>query len=206
MRFGNVDNFWALRRGGPGPVLCFAGHTDVVPSGPLASWSTNPFEPMIRDGSALRPWRGGHEKWRRRHDHRRRVLHRRPSEASGSDRLRRHERRGRPIRRRHAPGRRDAQGARPAHRLLRRRRALEPAGNSATRFASAGAAPCRAPVTVQGIQGHVAYPDRALNPIHAILPALHRTRGAALGRRRRAFSRRPASRSAISTPAQVRRT
>ena len=34
MRFGKVDNLWAIRRGGPGPVLCFAGHTDVVPPGP----------------------------------------------------------------------------------------------------------------------------------------------------------------------------
>ncbi|MEN8176429.1 MAG: succinyl-diaminopimelate desuccinylase, partial [Pseudomonadota bacterium] len=33
LRFGEVDNLWA-RRGGTGPVLCFAGHTDVVPSGP----------------------------------------------------------------------------------------------------------------------------------------------------------------------------
>jgi succinyl-diaminopimelate desuccinylase len=50
LRFGNVDNFWALREGGPGPVLCFAGHTDVVPAGPLEHWHSDPFEPVIRDG------------------------------------------------------------------------------------------------------------------------------------------------------------
>ena len=50
MRFGEVDNFWALRRGGPGPVLCLAGHTDVVPTGPLEQWHSDPFEPVIRDG------------------------------------------------------------------------------------------------------------------------------------------------------------
>jgi succinyl-diaminopimelate desuccinylase len=48
MRFGNVDNFWA-RRGINGPVVVFAGHTDVVPSGPEESWFSPPFEPTIRD-------------------------------------------------------------------------------------------------------------------------------------------------------------
>ena len=49
MRFGNVDNLWA-RRGTASPVLVFAGHTDVVPSGPPESWFSPPFEPTIRDG------------------------------------------------------------------------------------------------------------------------------------------------------------
>lgn len=49
MRFGEVDNLWA-RRGDHGPVLCFAGHTDVVPTGPLERWDTPPFEPTIRNG------------------------------------------------------------------------------------------------------------------------------------------------------------
>ncbi|MFZ5501947.1 MAG: succinyl-diaminopimelate desuccinylase [Pseudomonadota bacterium] len=49
MRFGNVDNLWA-RRGTTGPVVVFAGHTDVVPSGPPESWFSPPFEPTIRDG------------------------------------------------------------------------------------------------------------------------------------------------------------
>ncbi|WP_054285057.1 succinyl-diaminopimelate desuccinylase [Gulbenkiania mobilis] len=49
LRFGEVDNFWA-RRGNGGPVLCFAGHTDVVPTGPMEKWHTPPFEPTIRDG------------------------------------------------------------------------------------------------------------------------------------------------------------
>ena len=49
MRFGNVNNFWA-RLGTESPVLCFAGHTDVVPSGPVEKWQSPPFEPAIRDG------------------------------------------------------------------------------------------------------------------------------------------------------------
>ena len=49
MPFGDVSNLWA-RRGSEGPVLCFAGHTDVVPPGDLDSWHTDPFEPVIKDG------------------------------------------------------------------------------------------------------------------------------------------------------------
>jgi succinyl-diaminopimelate desuccinylase len=49
MRFGNVDNLWA-RRGTASPLVVFAGHTDVVPSGPPESWFSPPFEPTIRDG------------------------------------------------------------------------------------------------------------------------------------------------------------
>jgi len=49
MRFGNVDNFYA-RRGNSGPLLVFAGHTDVVPTGPVYQWHTPPFEPTIKDG------------------------------------------------------------------------------------------------------------------------------------------------------------
>ncbi len=49
MRFGEVDNLWA-RRGDASPVLCFAGHTDVVPTGPLEQWDSDPFTPTIRDG------------------------------------------------------------------------------------------------------------------------------------------------------------
>ncbi len=49
MPFGDVSNLWA-RRGETGPVLCFAGHTDVVPAGALQDWQTDPFEPVIKDG------------------------------------------------------------------------------------------------------------------------------------------------------------
>ena len=46
---GGVSNLWA-RRGSDAPLLCFAGHTDVVPPGPLEAWKTPPFEPTIVDG------------------------------------------------------------------------------------------------------------------------------------------------------------
>jgi succinyl-diaminopimelate desuccinylase len=49
LRFEEVDNLWA-RRGNEGPVFCFAGHTDVVPAGPLDEWDSDPFTPDVRNG------------------------------------------------------------------------------------------------------------------------------------------------------------
>ena len=50
LRFGEVDNLWA-RFGTEGPLFAFAGHTDVVPSGPEAQWQSPPFEPTLRNGA-----------------------------------------------------------------------------------------------------------------------------------------------------------
>lgn len=54
MRFDDVDNLWAVRSNGKpdAPVFVFAGHTDVVPPGPINEWRTNPFEPVI-EGDTL---------------------------------------------------------------------------------------------------------------------------------------------------------
>jgi len=49
MSVNGVDNLWA-RRGTDAPLVCFAGHTDVVPTGPLGEWQSDPFTPTIRDG------------------------------------------------------------------------------------------------------------------------------------------------------------
>jgi succinyl-diaminopimelate desuccinylase len=49
LRYGPVDNLWA-KHGSGSPVLCFAGHTDVVPTGPREEWATDPFEPVVKDG------------------------------------------------------------------------------------------------------------------------------------------------------------
>lgn len=50
LRFGETDNLWA-RRGSDGPVFAFAGHTDVVPTGPEKNWKYPPFEPTIENGT-----------------------------------------------------------------------------------------------------------------------------------------------------------
>ncbi|WP_066017508.1 succinyl-diaminopimelate desuccinylase [Endozoicomonas atrinae] len=49
LRFGEVENIW-LRRGDQSPVLAFAGHTDVVPTGPEEKWDNPPFQPAVIDG------------------------------------------------------------------------------------------------------------------------------------------------------------
>ena len=49
MRHSEVDNLWA-RRGDAAPIICFAGHTDVVPTGPVNKWNSDPFTPAVRDG------------------------------------------------------------------------------------------------------------------------------------------------------------
>ncbi len=49
LRYGDVDNLWAERGDGK-PLVVFAGHTDVVPPGPRESWTSDPFTPEVRDG------------------------------------------------------------------------------------------------------------------------------------------------------------
>ncbi|UCE77579.1 MAG: succinyl-diaminopimelate desuccinylase [Gammaproteobacteria bacterium] len=49
LHFDDVTNFWA-RRGDSAPLLVFAGHTDVVPAGPLDQWQSDPFTPQVREG------------------------------------------------------------------------------------------------------------------------------------------------------------
>jgi succinyl-diaminopimelate desuccinylase len=49
LKFGDVDNLWA-QRGNQAPLVVFAGHTDVVPPGPRDSWHSDPFTPELRDG------------------------------------------------------------------------------------------------------------------------------------------------------------
>ena len=49
LRVGAVDNFWA-RLGDTAPVFCFAGHTDVVPTGPIEGWRHPPFDAVVSEG------------------------------------------------------------------------------------------------------------------------------------------------------------
>ena len=126
-----VTNLWA-RRGTAHPVVCFAGHTDVVPTGPLAAWTSDPFVPGERDGylygrgaadmkGSLAAFVTAIEGFLAAHPEARRL-----------DRAAPHVRRGRPVHRRHRQGRRAPGGARRAARLLRRRRTVVGGRRSAT--------------------------------------------------------------------------
>src|ERR1700688_2993638 len=170
LRFGPVDNFWAKRRRG-GPVFWFAGHTDVVPSGPLEDWRTDPFVPVIEDGmlygrgaadmkSGLAAMLTASEEFVRRYpDHRGTIAFLITSDEEGPS----------------------VDGTRRVVEVLRERRETidwclvgEPASERALgdtiKIGRRGSLSGR--LTVHGIQGHIAYPQFADNPVHAVAPAL----------------------------------
>lgn len=171
LRYGEVDNLWATH-GATGPTLIFLGHTDVVPSGPEASWQSPPFEPTVRDGRlygrgaadmkgsvaamvvALEQFVAAHP------GHRGRVGLLLTSDEEGPtnlDGVRRVVEHFRAIGERidwcvvGEPSSKDRLGD-----LIRVGRRGSLSGTLA----------------VRGVQGHVAYPEKALNPIHAFAPAL----------------------------------
>jgi succinyl-diaminopimelate desuccinylase len=170
MRFGPVDNFWA-KRGTGGPVFCFAGHTDVVPSGPLDEWRSDPFLPVIQDGllygrgaadmkSGLAAMLTASEEFVERHPgHRGTIAFLITSDEEGPS----------------------IDGTRRVVEILRARKESidwclvgEPSSESALgdtiKIGRRGSLSGR--LTVHGIQGHIAYPQFADNPVHAVAPAL----------------------------------
>jgi succinyl-diaminopimelate desuccinylase len=170
MRFGPVDNFWA-KRGSGGPVFCFAGHTDVVPSGPLDDWRSDPFVPVIREGllygrgaadmkSGLAAMVTGCEEFVSRHPaHRGTIAFLITSDEEGPS----------------------VDGTRRVVEVLRERQEHidwclvgEPSSENAlgdtVKIGRRGSLSGR--LTVHGIQGHIAYPQFADNPVHAVAPAL----------------------------------
>ncbi len=171
LRFGEVDNFWALRRGGPGPLLCFAGHTDVVPSGPAECWSQDPFEPVLRDGylygrgaadmkSGLAAMVTATEEF----------LGRRPGHRGAIAFLVTSDEEGKSV---DGTGRvvewLRQRGLGIDYCLIAEPSSLERFGDN-VRVGRRGSLSAR--LTVHGVQGHVAYPERADNPIHRLAPAL----------------------------------
>jgi succinyl-diaminopimelate desuccinylase len=168
--FGNVDNFWA-RRGSGAPLFCFAGHTDVVPPGPLEEWHSDPFTPVIRDGvlygrgaadmkSGLAAMLTACEEFIGRHpDHRGSIAFLITSDEEGPS----------------------IDGTKRVVELLRSRNEAidwclvgEPSSESVLgdtiKIGRRGSLSGR--LTVHGVQGHIAYPQLADNPIHALAPAL----------------------------------
>jgi len=170
LRFGEVDNLWAVHGSGS-PVLVLLGHTDVVPSGPVEDWASDPFQPTIRDGVlygrgaadmkgsvaafviALEQFVAAH-----------------PNHAGTVALLLTSDEEGDAI-----------DGVRRVAEVFRERKQSidwcitgEPSSTrklgDLLRVGRRGT--LSATLTVKGVQGHVAYPDKARNPIHQALPGL----------------------------------
>lgn len=170
LRYGAVDNLWA-RRGENAPLLVFAGHTDVVPPGPLDDWATDPFRPEIDDGvlrgrgaadmkGSLAAMIVAAERFAREHpDHAASIgfLITSDEEGLALDGTRR------------VMETLAARGERIDWCVVGEPSSLERVGDNLRR-GRRGSLTGR--LTVLGTQGHVAYPDQADNPIHAALPAL----------------------------------
>ncbi len=170
LRYGEVDNLWAMHGTG-GPVLVLLGHTDVVPSGPEAAWISPPFEPTIRDGrlygrgaadmkssvAAMALALAEFVRERPAHPGTLALLVTSDEEGTAIDGVRR-----------------VVQTFRERGQRIDACIVGEP--SSATQLGDAIRIGRRGSLsgylTVQGIQGHVAYPEKARNPIHAALPAL----------------------------------
>jgi succinyl-diaminopimelate desuccinylase len=170
LRYGSVDNLWA-RHGGDDPVLCFAGHTDVVPTGPLEEWLSHPFTPTVRDGllfgrgaadmksglaamiTAVEAYLGV------RPEHRGAIAFLITSDEEGPS----------------------VDGTKRVVETLRERGERidwcivgEPSSEErlgdTIKIGRRGSLSGR--LTVHGVQGHIAYPQLAVNPVHSFAPAL----------------------------------
>lgn len=167
---GGVDNLWAVRGEG-GPLFAFAGHTDVVPPGDPDAWNTPPFEPVVRDGvlygRGAADMKGSLAAMVVATE---RFLARRPAGAGRIGWLLTSDEEG--------PA---TDGTvRIVEHLAREQIAIdccvvgEPSSaerlGDTVRVGRRGSLNAR--LTVHGVQGHVAYPDRADNPVHRALRAL----------------------------------
>ena len=174
LRYGEVDNLWAVRGGHAAsePTLAFLGHVDVVPSGPEEAWQSAPFEPTIRDGRlygrGAADMKGGVaamvvalEQFVAAHpDHRGRVALLLTSDEEGPtnlDGVRRVVEHFRAI------------GERIDWCVVGEPSAQERLGDL-IRVGRRGS--LSGTLAVHGVQGHVAYPEKVMNPIHAFAPAL----------------------------------
>jgi succinyl-diaminopimelate desuccinylase len=170
LRFGVVDNLWA-QRGTAAPVFCFAGHTDVVPTGPVTDWDSDPFVPQIRGGllygrgaadmkSGLAAMVTATEQFTRDHPrHKGSIAFLITSDEEGPS----------------------VDGTKRVVQHLRERGQRidfclvgEPSSESVlgdtVKIGRRGSLSGR--LTVHGVQGHIAYPQLAENPVHSLAPAL----------------------------------
>lgn len=170
LEYPPVSNLWATRGEGR-PLLCFAGHTDVVPTGPLEGWHTDPFGPVVKDGllygrgaadmkSGLAAMVTAAE----------RFLARRPGHAGTLAFLLTSDEEGAAV-----------DGTRRVIEVLESRGQKidwcvvgEPTSHEALgdtiKIGRRGS--LSGLLTVHGVQGHIAYPHLADNPVHGFAPAL----------------------------------
>ncbi|UPG89060.1 succinyl-diaminopimelate desuccinylase [Luteibacter aegosomaticola] len=170
LRFGDVDNLWATH-GGAGPVLAFLGHTDVVPSGPEESWATPPFEPTERDGllygRGAADMKGSVAAMVVALE---RFVREQPAHAGTVGLLLTSDEEGVALH-----GVREvvehfaAAGQRIDYCVVGEPSAKARLGDL-IRVGRRGSLSLT--LTVRGVQGHVAYPEKAKNPIHIFAPAL----------------------------------
>ncbi len=170
IRFAPVENLWA-KHGSGAPLLCFAGHTDVVPTGPREEWQTDPFEPTIKDGvmygrgaadmkSGLAAMIVATERFISKHPkHKGTLAFLLTSDEEGPS----------------------IDGTRRVMEVLETRKEKidwclvgEPTSGDklgdVVKIGRRGSLSGK--LTVHGVQGHVAYPHLADNPVHAVAPAL----------------------------------
>ena len=171
LKFDDVDNFWAVH-GSDGPIFCFAGHTDVVPTGPLDQWANLPFSPVIKDGllfgrgaadmkGSLASMVIAAEQFVKQYpDHPGRLAFLITSDEEGLavngtvrvvDWLK-------------------AQAIIPRWCLVGEPSSSEQCGDT-IKNGRRGSLGCS--MTITGLQGHVAYPHLASNPIHLATPAIN---------------------------------
>ncbi len=170
MRFGEVENLWA-RRGSDGPLFCFAGHTDVVPTGPESRWRHPPFNAVIEEGmlygrgsadmkGSIAAFVTACERFIAAHpDHQGSIAYLLTSDEEGPavdgtvkviETL-------------------EARGEKITWCLVGEPTSMKQLGDgvkNGRRGSLTGY------LTVQGVQGHVAYPHLADNPVHRFAPAL----------------------------------
>jgi len=169
--FGPVLNFWATRGPADAPTVCLAGHTDVVPTGPLEHWHSDPFVPTIRDGilygrgaadmkSGLAAMVTATEGFVADHpNHAGRIAYLITSDEEGPS----------------------VDGTRRVAEFLKARGeridwcvvgepSSEEVFGDTVKIGRRGSLSGR--LTVHGIQGHIAYPQLADNPVHRFAPAL----------------------------------
>jgi succinyl-diaminopimelate desuccinylase len=170
LRRGQVDNLWA-RRGTTSPLLCFAGHTDVVPTGPLDRWHSDPFTATQRDGilygrgaadmkTSIAAFATAVERFVAAH----------PAHPGSIALLLTSDEEGPAV---------DgtvqvveilrARGERLDYCIVGEPTSVQRRGDT---IKNGRRGSLSGTLVVQGVQGHVAYPDQAKNPIHLAAPAL----------------------------------